>query len=244
MFVSKTEAKSSVLTAPGSSSPSTPPQDPVDGRDLLERLGVEDHQLLLDPERERRARAERVRDHAVLDAVHRAAGGDPRVVRGARAVLGAVAGDARVAADVARARGVTQEVRVVVLLPHEDQVRRGHELGDERAAGGRARERIRAHAEPPVVVTTLVVLPQLDVFELGDAVLENDLPALHRAQGSDRVRVSGRPAPGRQSGTGRPSWSARYGPDLAPSVNVTVCFWFLCQTSSVSLSPGCLASTM
>ena len=47
------------------------------------------------------------------DAVHRPAGGDPGVVRGARPEFGAVAGDARVAADVAGAGRVAQEVRVV-----------------------------------------------------------------------------------------------------------------------------------
>ncbi len=41
-------------------------QDPVDCRDLLVRLRVEDHQLLLDTERERRALAEVPLDHAVL----------------------------------------------------------------------------------------------------------------------------------------------------------------------------------
>jgi hypothetical protein len=38
-------------------------EDPVDRRDLVERAGVEDHQLLLDAERERDALAERVWDH-------------------------------------------------------------------------------------------------------------------------------------------------------------------------------------
>ena len=58
VFVSKTDANSSVFTRPGSSSPSTPREDPVDRGDLLERLRVEDHQLLLDAERERRRLAE------------------------------------------------------------------------------------------------------------------------------------------------------------------------------------------
>ena len=96
-----------------------------------------------------------------FDAVHRPAGGDPGVVRRAGAELGAVAGDARVAADVARPRGVPQQVRVVELLPDEDQVRGGHELGDERAAGRRARKRVGPDAEPAVVVGVLVVLPEL-----------------------------------------------------------------------------------
>jgi hypothetical protein len=40
--------------------------DPVDRRDLLEGLGVEDHQLLLDAQRERRRLAEPLLDHCAL----------------------------------------------------------------------------------------------------------------------------------------------------------------------------------
>jgi hypothetical protein len=40
-------------------------EDPVDRRDLLERHGVEDHQLLFDPERQRARLAEVLFDHAM-----------------------------------------------------------------------------------------------------------------------------------------------------------------------------------
>ena len=56
---------------------------------------------------------------------------------------------------------MVQEVRVVALLPHEDEVRRGHEDRDEIAAVRRARERIRANAEPAAVVPARVVRPEL-----------------------------------------------------------------------------------
>src|SRR4029079_9555230 len=114
-------------------------------------------------------------------------------------------GHARVAADIARAGGVTQEVRVVDLLPDEDQVRRGHELRDEGAAVSRAREWVGPDAEPPVVVA-VVVLPEL-FFILDDRVVEDGMPALHPEQGTDGSRaghgaeLEGRPCPGRQTGS-------------------------------------------
>ena len=46
------------LQAPRQLEPLDAAEDPVDRGDLLERLGVEDHQLLLDSERERRRLAE------------------------------------------------------------------------------------------------------------------------------------------------------------------------------------------
>src|SRR5260221_14755100 len=120
-----------------------------------------------------------------LDAVNGPAGGDPRVVRGARPELGAVPGHPWVAADVAGAGRVAQQVRVVERLPDEDQMRRGHELGDERTALRRARKRIRAHAEPAVVPALGVVLPELELaVDDNRLLLEEDLPALHREQGS------------------------------------------------------------
>ena len=87
-----------------------------------------------------------------LDAVDGPARGFPRVVRRAGAERGLVRHDARIAPDLLRTPGVTQQVRVVALLPDEDQVRGRHELGDERAALGGARERIGRDAEPPAVV--------------------------------------------------------------------------------------------
>jgi hypothetical protein len=56
---------------------------------------------------------------------------------------------------------MAQEVRVVALLPDEDQVRRGHELGDEGAAGRGTRKRVGGHAEPARVVLAALVDPQL-----------------------------------------------------------------------------------
>jgi hypothetical protein len=67
----------------------------------------------------------------------------------------------RVAADLLRAFRVPEEVRVVALLPDEDQMRGGHELRDEFAAGSRARERRRRHAEPAGVVVIAVLPPEL-----------------------------------------------------------------------------------
>src|SRR6185436_2179401 len=99
------------------------------------------------------------------DAVDGAAGGLPRVVRGARAERGLVRDDARVAADGLRAACMPEEVRVVALLPDEDQVRSGHVLGDKRAPVGRAREGVRRDAVPPGVVLVGVVGPELLVLE-------------------------------------------------------------------------------
>src|SRR5204863_4449819 len=101
------------------------------------------------------------------DAVHGPAGSFPRVVRRARAVLPRVLLDARVPPHLLCTLRVVQEVWVVPLLPDQDQVGRGHELGDEVAAVRRARERIRANAEPAAVVPARVVRPELlDLPEL------------------------------------------------------------------------------
>ena len=63
VFVSKTEAKSSVFSEPGSSTPSTPARIRSTAATWPNVDGVEDHQLLLDPERERRALAEALLEH-------------------------------------------------------------------------------------------------------------------------------------------------------------------------------------
>ena len=49
-----------------------------------------------------------------------------------------------------------EQVRIVALLPDEHEVRRGHEVRDERAPLGRARERIGADAVPAAVVAVVV----------------------------------------------------------------------------------------
>ena len=92
------------------------------------------------------------RSSLAADAVYGPAGGFPGVVRGARPETGLVLDDARVPADLLRALGVAQQVRVVALLPDEDQMRRGHELGDEVAPVRRARERIGRDAVPARMV--------------------------------------------------------------------------------------------
>ena len=58
-----------------------------------------------------------------------------------------------------------QEIRVVGLLPDENQVRGGHEVGDERAAARGTGERIGADAEPATVVGAVVFRPELLVGE-------------------------------------------------------------------------------
>ena len=116
-------------------------------------------QLLLDAERQRVDR-HRLRGRSAAnestDAVDGAAGRLPGVVRGARAELPLVRDDPRVAPHVLRALRVPEQVRVVALLPDEDQVRGGHELGDEAAVRRRAGEPVGPHAEPARVVGRLV----------------------------------------------------------------------------------------
>ena len=127
-------------------------QDAVDRRDLLVRRrsriisssstpsengGVPPNRCSITSWRGRRAPGDRPR---------------PMVVRSAWPELGAVPGDAWVAPYVAGARRVPQQIGVVGRLPDQDQMRRGHELGDEAAAGGGARKRIGADAKPAVVV--------------------------------------------------------------------------------------------
>ena len=62
---STTDACSSVFSEPGRSSASGAVEQHVDGCRGLERLGVEDHHLLLDAERERRRLPEVSFDHAL-----------------------------------------------------------------------------------------------------------------------------------------------------------------------------------
>ena len=76
--------------------------------------------------------------------------------------------------------GVAQQVRVVLLLPHEDQVRRRHEVGHVRAAGRRARKRVGADAEPAVAATCVIVEPELLLLRLRNVLLaEDDRTPLH-----------------------------------------------------------------
>src|ERR1044072_7022871 len=84
----------------------------------------------------------------------------PRVVRGTRAEIDLVRDDPRVAANLFRPLGVPQQVRVVLLLPDEHEVRGGHERRDEGASGSRTWERIGADAEPADVLVA-VLRPEL-----------------------------------------------------------------------------------
>ena len=54
-----------------------------------------------------------------------------------------------------------KEIRVVALLPHEDEVCRGHEIGHEGAALRGAGEGIRAYAVPATVVSGADALPEV-----------------------------------------------------------------------------------
>ena len=63
-----------------------------------------------------------------------------------------------------------EEVRVVPLLPDEDQVGRSHEHGDERAPLGRAWERVGLDAEPAEMVARAVVPPEIFVDVLEEIV--------------------------------------------------------------------------
>src|SRR5471032_1248479 len=115
------------------------------------------------------------------DAVNRPAGCDPGVVGGACAVFRAVTDDARIAAHVAGARSVLEQVRIVLFLPDEDQMRGGHELSDERAAGCGAGERIGSYAPPAVTVAIFAVEPELLFLDVG--LLQEHLSAFHRGTG-------------------------------------------------------------
>src|SRR5581483_808068 len=95
------------------------------------------------------AATSRTRRGSTTNAVHRPPRRLPRVVRGARAEGGLVRDHARVATDLLRPLGVTEQVRVVALLP------------DEIAAGRRARKGRRRDAEPARVVLAAVAGPQL-----------------------------------------------------------------------------------
>ena len=100
---------------------------------------------------------------SALDAVHRASRGLPRVVRRARPEAGLVADDPRIPPYLLCALRVPEEVRVVAFLPDENEMGRGHEVGDEEAALGRAGEGIRADTEPATMVPVVVAQPQLFV---------------------------------------------------------------------------------
>jgi len=153
-----------------------------------ERLGYRRHRI-------DRSRRKMLTNGLALDAVDGASSGFPCVVGGARAVRALVRDDPRVSAHLLGALSVPEQVRVVPLLPDEDQVCRGHEVGDERAAGRGARKRVRAHAEPPAVVATVVLLPELLVrLEVHVGQHNGTAPRLrlHRGHNSHMPAVPGR----------------------------------------------------
>src|SRR3954463_4852728 len=101
--------------------------------------------------------------------------------------------DARIATDLLRALCVVEEVRIVRLLPHEDQVSGGHEACDKCAPGGGTGEWIRPDAEPAAVVC-LLAAPQLFLpaeLPLGeDGVPRLDAALLHREKATRLDRAS------------------------------------------------------
>src|SRR5205823_8684192 len=82
--------------------------------------------------------------------------------------------------------GLLQQVRVVLLLPDEDQVRGGHELRDELTARSRTRKRIRPDAPPPVAIGAVVAEPELLLRDV--CLLEDELALLHPARQGSRAR--------------------------------------------------------
>src|SRR5207248_8432972 len=175
------------LQAAGKVEPLGASDDDVNGAGGEERLGVEDHQLLLDADRQRTA--EVGVQLLAADSVHGTARRLPRVVRRARPERGLVRDDAGIAADLLRSAGMTEEVGIVALLPNEHEMRGGHELGDIRASRRRARERVGADTEPARMLAVLFALPELFVFDRlrlfdGMHVAASDLLPLHPRKGS------------------------------------------------------------
>src|SRR5829696_1387202 len=132
----------------------------------------------------RRARAASFRPSAarspLADAVHRAAGRLPRVVRRARTEAPLVLHHSRVSPNLLRALRVAEEHGVVGLLPDEDEVDGGHELGDEVAAGRGTRKRVGRDAVPAAVVVA-VAGPELDFLAGPFQLDELDAPGFHAA---------------------------------------------------------------
>src|SRR5262245_20196688 len=112
----------------------------------------------------------------LLHRVDWAARSRPRVIRGARAEFRLVLDDARVAADLLRPLGMAEKIRVVAMLPDEDEMNFGHEMCDEGAALRRAGERIGRDTEPAGMVATRVVGPQI-LLRLEADLLLHDCPA-------------------------------------------------------------------
>jgi hypothetical protein len=95
----------------------------------------------------------------------------PGVVGGARTKRALEVDNPGVATYLLGTLGVSEEIGVVPVLPDEDQMRRGHELGDESAARGRAGKRFGRNAKPAAVILFAVIGPEL--FLLDRLVEEN-----------------------------------------------------------------------
>src|SRR4051794_27841581 len=111
-----------------------------------------------------RAGARRPARSLPAHAVNGPARGLPEVVRETRAERRDVLDDVRVPQDVARAGRMTEQVRIVALLPDKDQVRRGHELCDVRAPRRGAGKRA-GRDTPPAFVLCFVLAPELVLLD-------------------------------------------------------------------------------
>src|SRR5207247_2412515 len=85
----------------------------------------------------------------------------PGVVRRTRAKGRLVPDDPRIPPNLLGSLRVPKQVRIVALLPDEDEMGGGHEIGDVRATRCWARERVGSHAEPATVITAALFVPQL-----------------------------------------------------------------------------------
>ena len=158
VFSSTTEACSSVFRMPGSSLSSDPPTSfstagtgmSVSASTIMISSSIPSESGALWPKR----------CSITLDPVDRPPRRLPRVVGRAGAVRVLVVDDRRVTPHLLRALRVAEQVRVVPLLPDEDQVHGRHEEGDELAAGRRAREGIGADAEPAGMVGAALLRPE------------------------------------------------------------------------------------
>src|SRR5439155_24977740 len=121
----------------------------------------------------------------------------PRVVGGAGTEHRLVTDHMRVPADLLRPPGVPEQVRVVSLLPDEDQVRGGHELRDEAAARGGAGKGIGGDAPPAGVIGAVVLPPEFlfaESLELLDQHAADAGRLLHPPQASGATRLARQPS--------------------------------------------------
>src|SRR5215210_1049828 len=124
-------------------------------------------------------------------AVNGPARGLPEVVGEARAERRDVLDDVRVPLNLARAGRVTEQVRIVALLPDKDEVGSCHELCDVRAPR-RGAGKGAGRDTPPAFVLCFVLAPELVLLD--ELLVREDDPTryrvspLHRRKGSDARR--------------------------------------------------------